>query len=170
MTFIIFFHIPHLILKFEGCDISILPLHLVTNRVCNNTPSPWRFTLSSREKWENIISIFVVNSQEFSKSGKCCHLTKTLSPPLSFFLMSSICSDCTNSSASIDRSGGRGWDDVKGSAFLLSKEKWKTGWILVVSGNYNLYATTPILSKTSNGPQNRAASFWLVLPAKDYIW
>jgi len=31
------FHIPPRKRKFERCDISILSLHLVTNRVCNTT-------------------------------------------------------------------------------------------------------------------------------------
>ena len=36
--------------------------------------------------------------------------------------------------------------------YLLSKETWKTLWDLVLAGNASLYATGPILRRTSNDP------------------
>ena len=76
-----------------------------------------------------------------------------------FIFLSNMCTGCTCRTPS-----GSTWITFQSMTWLasgiyfLSSETWNTLCTVIDAGNESMYATGPILSRISNGPQNHASN------------
>ena len=83
-------------------------------------------------------------------------------PRVLIIRLSNICSTSYSLSSLITiGEGGRTWRWGKyllGSSYFRSCDMWNTGWILILLGSFNLYATSEIAWQISKGPIKRGWS------------
>ena len=110
-----------------------------------------KFTLSSRWRWGKFVLMSLADSHEVSKARRSCHLTSTSFSPVVAYRTAKISAGFNFNSQSSANQLGNGWLCTWGVKHFLRSETWKTGCTIDPGGNFNLYATVPILSSTSKG-------------------
>jgi len=126
---------------------------------CNSCPSI-KWTLSSKLNYGNHKASSSANFQVASAGVKHVQWMSIWVAACWFFL--------TIHRSSIACGRRRGLEGRVGNmvctflfpTFFFNKDTWNTRWMVVEAGNFSLYATIPILAKTSYGPYYFEANFW----------